>query len=208
MTKKRMTKQRKHLSTQFMQLMHLYGHLYRHQMQETYKNKDFHPHKGQGRVLAILKMQPEIMQKELGYLLDISTQALAELINKLEKKGYLTREQSKKDRRSFVIQLTDSGREATPDENEDVEYNYIEDIFDCLDDEEQAHLIDYIERITKNIEKELGEDDYITFFRKRFFEKHENKHNLSQELWNMHNHDFNHSRHSQFRNFGDDEYGR
>ncbi len=82
-----MSNKRKQLATQFMQLMHLYGHLYRHQMQQTYRNKDINPYKGQGRVLALLKMQPEIMQKELGYLLDISTQALAELLNKLEKKG-------------------------------------------------------------------------------------------------------------------------
>ena len=41
--------------------------------------------RGQGRVLAILKMQPEISQKELLYLLDMRPQSLGELLSKLEK---------------------------------------------------------------------------------------------------------------------------
>jgi DNA-binding MarR family transcriptional regulator len=57
------------------------------------------PHGGQGRVMAILKMQPEIGQKELGYLLDMSKQSLAELLGKLEKSGYITRTQSEQDHR-------------------------------------------------------------------------------------------------------------
>ena len=150
-----MTNKRKKLATEFMELMHLYGHLYMDQMDQKYKNKDINPYKGQGRVLTLLKMQPEIMQKELGYLLDISTQALAELLNKLEKKGYIIREQSEKDRRSFVIKLTDAGREATPNEEDDMEYNYLEELFGCLNDEEQDNLLNYIERIIENIEKEI-----------------------------------------------------
>ncbi|WP_158082561.1 MarR family winged helix-turn-helix transcriptional regulator [Methanobrevibacter arboriphilus] len=178
-------------------------------MQQTYRNKDINPYKGQGRVLALLKMQPEIMQKELGYLLDISTQALAELLNKLEKKGYIIREQSKKDRRSFVIKLTDAGREATPEENDEMDYNYVEELFDCLTEEEQDNLLNYIEIIIKNIENELDEDDYITFFRKRFFEKHENQHhNLFRGFWGFHNKDSSHHNHHKFKGFGGKRHDR
>ena len=39
--------------------------------------------RGQGRILAMLKIQPEIATKELAYLLGIRQQSLNELLNKL-----------------------------------------------------------------------------------------------------------------------------
>ena len=36
------------------------------------------PRRGQGRVLAILKLQPEISQKDLSYLLDMRAQSLGD----------------------------------------------------------------------------------------------------------------------------------
>jgi DNA-binding MarR family transcriptional regulator len=177
-----MNDKRKEIAMQFMQLSHIYMHLSRHQKHQ-HIIKGINPHKGQGRVLHILKMQPEIMQKELGYLLDISTQALAELIIKLEKKGYITRVQSKKDSRSFVIKLTDAGREAIPEINYKTDFEYIEKSFDCLNDEEQENLINYMSRIIKSIEDEVDEDEYITFFRERFFARHKDKHNIFRGFW-------------------------
>ena len=47
------------------------------------------PLRGQGRVLAILKMKPEISQRELTYLLNMSKQSLAELLAKLEMSGHI-----------------------------------------------------------------------------------------------------------------------
>ncbi|MDR3063582.1 MAG: MarR family transcriptional regulator [Methanobrevibacter sp.] len=176
-----MDEKKKKLASQFMELAHIYRHLARHH-RHHHKIKGIDPYKGQGRVISLLKIQPEIMQKELGYLLDISTQALAEILNKLEKKGYITREQSKKDRRSFVIKLTDSGREAVPEENYKRNYNYIEESFDCLDDEEQENLINYLDKIIENIENEIDGNEFIKFFRERFFAKHKNMHNLFRDF--------------------------
>ena len=68
------------------------------------------PHRGQGRVLAILKMKPEISQKELTYVLGMSKQAIAELLGKLEKNGYITREQTEDNKRALMVKLTDEGR--------------------------------------------------------------------------------------------------
>lgn len=132
------------------------------------------PHRGQGRVLSLLKLQPEIGQKELGYLLDMSKQALAELLSKLEKNGYITRTESEKDRRSYIIKLTEKGREAFSDiemeENDDFGA-----LFDCLNEEEQRNLSDYIGRIIAALEERVGSndrDDYAEFFRERFFAEH------------------------------------
>ena len=136
------------------------------------------PHRGQGRILAILKLQPEIGQKELGYLLDMSKQALAELLGKLEKNGYITRTQSERDRRSYIVKLTDSGREALPDTNApDAEIGEADAAFDCLNEEEQRNLTDYLSRIISTLEEKFNDsgeedDDYADFYRERFFARH------------------------------------
>ena len=54
--------------------------------------------RGQGRILAMLKIQPEIATKDLAYLLGIRQQSLNELLNKLEKNSYVERRPSEKDK--------------------------------------------------------------------------------------------------------------
>jgi DNA-binding MarR family transcriptional regulator len=134
------------------------------------------PYKGQGRILSLLKMQPEIGQKEIGYLLDISKQALSDSLSKLEKSGYITRIQSEKDKRSYIIKLTDSGFKAAPDSSsEKTEEEYQSGMgFECLRDDEQRTLSDYLGRIIAAMEEMLGDndDDYAEFIRERFLMAH------------------------------------
>ena len=139
-----------------------------------HSHRGINQHKGQGRILAILKMQPEIGQKELGYLLDMSKQSLAELLNKLEKNEYITRTQSEKDRRSFDIKLTNKGREAMPQDNKAFDDMDMIAIFDCLNEEEQNNFLNYLRRITEAFENKSNTDDdsYAEFFRNRFFARH------------------------------------
>ena len=61
-------------------LLHRY-----HQQNHTHHGPMADPRRGQGRVLAILKMKPEISQKELSFLLDMTPQSLGEFLSKLEK---------------------------------------------------------------------------------------------------------------------------
>ncbi len=111
------------------------------------------PRRGQGRVLAILKMKPEITQKDLSYLLDMRPQSLGELLSKLEKKGYITRTPSEKDRRVINIKLTEEGKQATVEELD------FRNLFQCLNEEEQNNLNVYLQRIIKSLEEELGDID-------------------------------------------------
>lgn len=66
--------------------------LMRREMMERFRSRGpfVNPHRGQGRIMSILKMEPEISQKELSYLLDMSKQGLAELLTKLEAAEYIT----------------------------------------------------------------------------------------------------------------------
>lgn len=143
---------------------------------------DFNPRTGQGRILAILKLQPEIEQKELGYLLDMSRQALAELLAKLEKSGYITRTQSERDRRSYVVTLTESGRviaeqvSAAEADNDDDPLG-LAAALNTLSDSEQEQLSEYLARISAAIQSRLEatgdpRDEFAEFFREKFFNRH------------------------------------
>ena len=127
-------------------LMRLQAILHRYQIHSFMNFGPWgNPQRGQGRVLSILKLKPEISQKELTYLLDMSKQALAELLNKLEKNGFIQREPSSEDRRSVNIKLTEAGT-AAAGEMEDMSPELVR-LFDCLNDEELSNLNEYLERI-------------------------------------------------------------
>ncbi len=109
------------------------------------KRASLNPHCGQGRVLQILKLKPDITQKELSDSLDMSKQALGELLNKLENCGYITKEASLHDRRVMLIHLTQEGLRAC--EKMKSEYHGKNDPFSCLSEEEKDVLITYFERL-------------------------------------------------------------
>lgn len=97
--------------------------------------------RGQGRILAMLKIQPEITTKDLSYLLGIRQQSLNELLNKLEKSSYVERRPSETDRRVMVVHLTERGKEVqqpTSDHHE---------ILGCLSQEELQQFGNYLDRI-------------------------------------------------------------
>lgn len=125
-------------------LMQLESLLHR-QMTTKRQGKRMNPHRGQGRVLSVLKLKPQITQKELTYILDMSKQALGELLNKLENCGYITRMPSQEDKRILVITLTEKGKKAADKMEHENEKE--EDIFQCLTEEEQKNLSHYLERL-------------------------------------------------------------
>jgi DNA-binding MarR family transcriptional regulator len=123
------------------------------------------PYRGQGRVLAILKMKPEISQKELTYLLNMSKQSLAELLAKLERSGYIVREPSQEDKRVMNIKLTDSGRKAAEEMDDDSEPE-LYGLFDCLNDDELCTLSDYLGRMIKHMM-----EDFVMQYGREFTER-------------------------------------
>lgn len=109
--------------------------------------------RGQGRILAALKMKDGISTKDLSYLLGIRISSLNELLSKLEKSSYITREPSDTDKRVMLIHLTDKGREEKEKEQD------FSGVFACLTAEEQISFGDYLDRIISALEAELGIDD-------------------------------------------------
>ena len=99
------------------------------------------PARGQGRILAMLKIQPEIKTRELAYLLGIRQQSLNELLNKLEKSGHVERKPSEKDKRVMVVHLTEKGKRIQQPETD------YQEILDCLSLEELQQFGEYLDRI-------------------------------------------------------------
>jgi DNA-binding MarR family transcriptional regulator len=126
------------------------------------------PSKGQGRVLAALKMQPEMSTKDLTYLLGIRPQSLNELLGKLEKNGYITRAQAENDRRIVLVKLTEKGEE---EEQKSPDFS---DLLDCLATDEQEAFGAYLDRINAALEKQLDfepdpeEYEWLSQARERF----------------------------------------
>lgn len=111
------------------------------------------PYSGQGRVLKILRLKPEIAQKELSEILGMRPQSIGELLSKLEKKGYITRTPSPDDKRVIIVRLTEKGEGAEEDGNSVSGSDYI---FNCLSEEERRVFTGYLDRMIDELEKCCG----------------------------------------------------
>lgn len=149
--------------------------------------KMHNPHRGQGRILALLRLKPEISQKELTYLLNMSKQAVAELIAKLEKNGYVTREPAENDRRIMTIRLTEKGADAADDADDTTAEGT--KMLDCLNDDELAALSDYLRRIIKQYEEQFPDEDF------------EHRRQMMADFMSSHDHGFEHWK-TEGRGFG------
>jgi DNA-binding MarR family transcriptional regulator len=108
--------------------------------------------RGQGRILALLKLQDGVSTKDLSYLLGMAISSLTELLLKLEKGGFITREPLAQDKRVMLVKLTAKGREEQPADHSG-------NIFACLSPEEQKIFVDCLDRISAALQAEIGEDE-------------------------------------------------
>ena len=108
--------------------------------------------RGQGRILALLKIKDGISTKDISYILGIRVSSLNELLAKLEKNGFITREPSDSDKRVVLNKLTQKGRDA-----EEPQANICR-IFECLTEEEQGRFSEYLDRVIAALENEIGEE--------------------------------------------------
>ena len=114
--------------------------------------------RGQGRILAVLKLRDGISTKDLSYLLGVRVSSLNELLAKLERSGHVTREPSEEDKRVMLVKLTEKGKSV--EEPDTVDYR---DIFACLTDEEQKAFGEYLDRVIAALIEKLGYDDEEEF---------------------------------------------
>ncbi len=113
------------------------------------------PARGQARVLAMLKIQPEMTAKDLSYLLGIRQQSLNELLKKLENGGYIKRKPSEKDRRIMLIYLTEKGKEFQQPQDE------FPDLFESFTQEELIQFEAYLDRLIEILQSRQAGDEEL-----------------------------------------------
>ena len=109
--------------------------------------------RGQGRVLAILKRKDNISTKNLAIILGISISALNSLLTKLEKNGFVVKEQSDEDKRVLLVKLTEKGR------NHVLKPSIDYDLFDCLDDSQKQDFDSCLNSIINEMLEDFKRDN-------------------------------------------------
>lgn len=115
------------------------------------------PQRGQGRLLHIIKANPNITQKELCEKSGLRQQSVSEFLKKLENSNYISRTSSPCDKRVSIFNLTKEGEKLAHPPAEVIEQ--LNSFLSCLNDEEQQKMCDYLQRIRYNIEKMLNQKE-------------------------------------------------
>lgn len=100
-------------------------------------------HMGQGRILKILNEGP-ISQKDLQEAMNVQAGSISEIVSKLEERGLLTKTKSEDDARSFILTITEKGKERVN------EFAQRKEFYSSISEEEKEQL--------KNILVKLNND--------------------------------------------------
>lgn len=106
--------------------------------------------KGQNKILVALSEGDNVSQKELSLRLGISVQSTSEFVSKLQKKGYVTKQQSETDGRVQLIKLTKKGSKAA---NQSL--FYIPEYLDYLNETERQELSTILDKLNEGIQDNL-----------------------------------------------------
>lgn len=128
-------------------------HLWAAQQRERTSPRRIDTTRGQGRILAALKLKDGIATRELAYVLGIRVPSLNEALSKLENAGHIVREPDPRDRRVQLITLTDSGRALTGQLGEGEPKG--DNIFEVLTEQERANLSDYLDKLIARMHEDL-----------------------------------------------------
>lgn len=114
----------------------------------------------QMEVLCYLKYNPdkEIHQREIEYWLQLKNPTVTGILNRLEEKGYITRRRNPDDGRFRIIEVTEKGNQVMEDMGEGAR-DLDDRIYDCMTDEEQAKLLELLDRILATMTEKDGIKD-------------------------------------------------
>lgn len=156
---------------------------------------------GQGKILNILSSVEQINQKELQERLEIQAGSLSEILGKLEKHEWITKEKSEEDKRSVIIKITEKGKEALHLIEE--EHKNQKDIFSVLDEEEEQKLKNILEKLRAALgDEEDGEGHIVPGrckHRRRMHGVSQEEGNGEDERGHHHAHHHGHHRHTHER---------
>lgn len=102
---------------------------------------------GQFGVLTLIKSNPGLNQSGLAGALGIERSTMVAVINMLEDRGVVRRQESPTDRRSYVLSLTKEGEELLDRSQENVRQNEAM-ISSVMSEEEKDLLVDLLKKIS------------------------------------------------------------
>ena len=97
----------------------------------------------------------EIHQREIEYWFQLKNPTVTGILNRLEEKGYITRRRNPEDGRYRIIEVTEKGNRVMEDMGEGAR-DLDERIYDCMTDEEQAKLLELLDRILETMSENDG----------------------------------------------------
>lgn len=106
---------------------------------------------GQRRILVTLLRREHLTQKELQDMLEISSGALSEILQKMEDASLVERKKSCDDKRQVELTLTDAGRDKALWLREHYTRT-LERMFECLSEEEKTHLDAILKKLTEHLD--------------------------------------------------------
>jgi len=105
-------------------------------------------------IISIVSKNPKVILGEIGSLLDIPKSTLTNAVDRLEKRNYINRIISKRDRRSYGLELTQEGNLAQK-EHIDFEFTVYGRLLNALDtEEEKQDLFKLLKKIVNNLPAE------------------------------------------------------
>lgn len=107
---------------------------------------------GQQRILMRLNSHGQTSQKELQDVLEISSGALSEILQKMEDSGLILRTKSAEDKRQVDLSLTPHGRE-TARLVEEHYHQTLERMFECLSSQQKDQLEETLGVLTSHLEE-------------------------------------------------------
>ncbi|MDD3193605.1 MAG: MarR family transcriptional regulator [Oscillospiraceae bacterium] len=140
-------------------LMHLLRHcfnLMRRRYHQTVHGKVGTQH-GQGKILSVLRREDGIGQKELAEELQIRPASLSELLDKMQKSGWVQRRVNEKDRRKINVYLTVAGRDISQQMIE-ARRETADGIFGVLTAAEQVQLEKLLSKLAVELENPCSEE--------------------------------------------------
>lgn len=121
--------------------------LVEHRVQET------GVYRGQHQLLMCIAKHPNLTQKELAKLVNVSTAAVAVSLKKLEKGGYVERMVDAKDNRSNKIQLTEKGMQVVR-QSIHIFQEIEEQVLTGFTEDEKNQFLSFLCRAGENIKRE------------------------------------------------------
>lgn len=106
---------------------------------------------GQQRILITLLTRGSMTQKELQDLLEISSGALSEILQKMEDAGWIARTKSADDKRQVDLSLSKSGTEIAMQVKEHYAYT-LDRAFSCLSADEKTLLEELLGKLSSHLD--------------------------------------------------------